>query len=44
MVLASQQDFAGLSHVTPYTAQSSDVCQCMREIDYQVPTDARDIG
>ena len=43
-LLANQQGFAGLTHVTPYTAQSSDVCQWVREIDYQTPTDARDIG
>ena len=44
LLLASQQGFAGLTHVTPNTAQSSDVCQWVREIDYQAPTDARDIG
>ena len=43
-LLASQQGFAGLTHVTPNTAQSSDVCQWVREIDYQAPTDSRDIG
>jgi hypothetical protein len=44
MLLASQQGFAGLTHVTLNTSQSSDVCQWVREIDYQAPTDARDIG
>lgn len=44
LLLASQQGFAGLTHVTPNTAQSSDVCQWVREVDYQAPTDARDIG
>ncbi|MBC7755188.1 MAG: hypothetical protein H7Z20_00815 [Bdellovibrio sp.] len=44
MLLASQQGFAGLTHVTSNTSQSSDVCQWVREIDYQTPTDARDIG
>ena len=44
LLLASQQGFAGLTHVTPHTAQSSDMCQWLREIDYQAPTDARDIG
>ena len=44
LLLASQQGFAGLTHVTPCTAQSSEVCQWVREIDYQTPTDSRDIG
>ena len=44
LLLASQQGFAGLTHVTPHTAQSSDMCQWLREMDYQAPTDARDIG
>lgn len=44
LLLASQQGFAGLTHVSLNTAQSSDVCQWVREIDYQAPTDARDIG
>ena len=44
MLLASQQGFAGLTHVTLNTAQSSDVCQWLREMDYQALTDARDIG
>ena len=44
LLLASQQGFAGLTHVTPNTAQSSDVCQWVREVDYQAPTDVRDIG
>ena len=44
LLLATQQGFAGLTHVTPHTAQSSDVCQWVREMDYQAPTDARDIG
>ena len=30
MLLASQQGFAGLTHVTLNTAQSSDVCQLVR--------------
>lgn len=44
MLLASQQGFAGKTHVLPSTASSSDVCQWVREIDYQAPTDALDIG
>lgn len=44
LLLACQQGFAGLTHVTLNTAQSSDVCRWVREIDYQTPTDARDIG
>ncbi len=44
ILLASQQGFAGLTHVTPNTPQSSDVCQWVREIDFQAPTDSRDIG
>lgn len=44
LLLATQQGFAGVTHVTPHTAQSSDVCQWVREMDFQAPTDARDIG
>ena len=44
MLLASQQGFAGLTCVTPSTVTSSEVCQWLREMDYQAPTDARDIG
>ena len=44
LLLASQQGFAGLTHVTPSTLNSSEVCQWVREMDYQAPTDARDIG
>ena len=44
LLLASQQGFAGLTHVTPTTVTSSEVCQWVREMDYQAPTDARDIG
>ena len=40
-LLASQQGFAGLTHVTPNTAQSSDVCQWVREMDFQATTDVR---
>lgn len=43
-LLASQQGFAGLTHITPNNAQSSDVCQWVREMDFQAPTDTRDIG
>jgi hypothetical protein len=44
LLLASQQGFAGITQVTPANAQSSDVCQWLREIDFQPQTDARDIG
>ena len=44
LILASQQGFAGLTIVTPSTTQSSDVCQWVREIDYQTPNDTRDVG
>ncbi len=44
LLLATQQGFAGLTIVTPSTTHSSDVCQWVREIDFQAPTDARDIG
>lgn len=44
LLLANQQGFAGLTHVTPSTVNSSEVCQWVREMDYQAPTDARDIG
>jgi hypothetical protein len=44
MMLASQQGFAGLTQVRASTPQSSDVCQWLREIDYQPPTQSRDIG
>ena len=44
MLLATQQGFAGITTVSPETAQSSSVCQWLREIDYQTPTDAQDIG
>ena len=44
LLLANQQGFAGLTHVTPSTAISSEICQWVREMDYQAPTDARDIG
>lgn len=38
MLLASQQGFAGVTQV------NADICQWHREIDYQPPNDARDIG
>jgi hypothetical protein len=44
LMLATQQGFAGLTLVTPNTAQSSDICQWVREIDFQAPNDSRDIG
>lgn len=44
LLLAAQQGFAGITQVTPSTAQSSDICQWLREVDYQPTTDARDIG
>lgn len=44
LLLASQQGFAGLTRVTSNSALSSDVCQWQREIDFQPPTDSRDIG
>ena len=44
LILASQQGFAGVTVVTPSTSSSSDVCQWLREIDFQPPTGARDIG
>jgi Protein HRI1 len=42
--LATQQGFAGITQVTPSTATSSDICQWHREMDFQPPSDARDIG
>jgi hypothetical protein len=44
LLLATQQGFAGITQVTPANTQSSDVCQWLRETDYQPATDARDIG
>ena len=44
LMLANQQGFAGLTQVTPSTLTSSEICQWVREMDYQAPTDARDIG
>lgn len=44
LILATQQGFAGLTSVTPSTINSSDVCQWVREIDFQAPNDSRDIG
>lgn len=44
LLLATQQGFAGITQVTPANAQSSDVCQWLREIDFQPATDTRDIG
>jgi hypothetical protein len=44
LLLAAQQGFAGVTQVAPATSQSSDVCQWLREIDFQPTTDARDIG
>lgn len=42
--LATQQGFAGTTQVTSATNNSSDICQWHREIDFQPPTNARDIG
>jgi hypothetical protein len=42
--LTSQQGFAGITQVTPSTATSSDICQWHREMDFQPPNGARDIG
>lgn len=42
--LATQQGFAGITQVTPSTATSSEVCQWHREMDFQPPNNARDIG
>jgi Protein HRI1 len=42
--LASQQGFAGITQVTPSSTTSSDICQWHREIDFQPPNNARDIG
>ena len=44
LLLASQQGFAGITKVTPATNQSSEICQWLREIDFQPKTTARDIG
>lgn len=44
LILASQQGFAGVTVVTPSNSSSSDVCQWLREIDFQPPNNARDIG
>jgi hypothetical protein len=44
LLLAAQQGFAGITQVTPATATSSDVCQWLREMDFQPTTGARDIG
>jgi hypothetical protein len=44
LLLAAQEGFAGITQVKPATVQSSDVCQWLREIDFQPTTDARDIG
>jgi hypothetical protein len=44
LILASQQGFAGITVVTPGNIMRSDVCQWLREIDFQPATDARDIG
>jgi len=38
LILASQQGFAGVTHV------KLDICQWQREIDFQPVTGARDIG
>ncbi len=38
LLLASQQGFAGITQV------NADICQWHREIDYQPPNEARDIG
>ena len=43
-ILASQQGFAGITVVTPSNTVSSDVCQWLREIDFQPTTESRDIG
>lgn len=42
--LANQQGFAGITQVTSFTANSSDICQWHREMDFQPQTEARDIG
>lgn len=42
--LTTQQGFAGITQVTPSSATSSDICQWHREVDFQPPNDARDIG
>ena len=44
MLLATQQGFAGITNVTLANDQLSDVCQWLREIDFQPKTMARDIG
>ncbi len=38
LLLASQQGFAGVTHV------KADICQWQREIDFQTPNESRDIG
>ena len=42
--LAAQQGFAGITHVTPSSATSSDLCQWHRKFDFQPPNGTRDIG
>ena len=44
LLLASQQGFAGITNVTLANNQSSDICQWLREIDFQPKTSARDMG
>jgi Protein HRI1 len=44
LLLSAQQGFAGVTQVVPATEQSSEVCQWLREIDFQPTTGARDIG
>ena len=44
LILAEQQGFAGITHVEAACEQSSEVCQWLREIDYQPSNSIRDIG
>ena len=44
LILAQQQGFAGLTQVEPANEHASDICQWLREIDFQPPNGSRDIG
>ena len=44
LILAEQQGFAGLTQIELANENSSEVCQWLREIDFQPPNGSRDIG
>lgn len=44
LILAQQQGFAGVTQVEIGNEKTSDVCQWLREIDFQPATGTRDIG